>query len=57
VISKILEAYDNFMVSGKKAELIKNGKYEIRGKISEGQEILMHITKSGEITSAYPIFD
>jgi hypothetical protein len=56
VISKILEAYDNFIAEGAKAyELCKDGKYKIEGLISEGIKIRMYVTKSGHITSAYPI--
>jgi hypothetical protein len=56
VINKVLEVYDNFLASGKAPKLIKNGKYEIMGGISEGYDVLIHITKTGEMTSAYPVF-
>jgi hypothetical protein len=51
-----MEAYDNFIKSGAKSTLKPSGKYEVIEKISEGYDILIHITKAGEITSAYPDF-
>jgi len=53
VISKIYEAYDNFIKSGAIAPE-KGGKYIIDGLISEGITIRIFITKNGRIVTAYP---
>lgn len=53
VISKIYEAYDNFIKSGAIAPE-KGGKYIVEGLISEGITIRMFITKNGRIVTAYP---
>ena len=55
VISKIHEAYNNFLKSGEKAIPKDGGKYVIRGLIEEGIKIEMYITANGVITTAYPI--
>jgi hypothetical protein len=56
VISKILEAYDDFIVKGAKTfELCSDGKYEFEGLTSEGIKIQLYLTKNGQITSAYPL--
>lgn len=57
VISKICEAYENFIKSGKKAILEANGEYRIEEFIGEGVKIRIHITPKGLITSAYPILE
>jgi hypothetical protein len=54
VISKVYEAYNNFVKSGLEAEL-KNGKYLIKGFTDEGITIEMYITTSGHIKTAYPV--
>jgi len=53
VISKIYEAYGNFIKSGAIAPE-KGGKYIVDGLISEGITIRMFITKAGRIVTAYP---
>jgi hypothetical protein len=55
VISKIHEAYDNFIKSGVKITLEKDGKYIVNGLTTEGIEIEIYITQKGKITTAYPI--
>ncbi len=56
VISKVLEAYDHFIKTGaKNYKLLANGKYRITGFIDEGVKIEMYITKTGQITTAYPV--
>lgn len=55
VISKIYEAYDNFVNSGAKDWAKRGEKYVVEGSITEGVKIRMFITKKGLITSAYPI--
>jgi hypothetical protein len=55
VMNKIYEAYGNFVKSGSKPILTRDGKYVIKGTIEEGIEIEMRITKNGHICTAYPI--
>jgi hypothetical protein len=55
VISKIYEAYENFIKSGVIPELGNDGKYKIRALTNERIKIEMHITQKGHIKSAYPI--
>jgi uncharacterized protein VirK/YbjX len=55
VMKKIYEAYENFIKSGLKPHLARDGKYIIKGTIKEGIEIEMYITKNGHIRTAYPI--
>jgi hypothetical protein len=55
IISKIYETYDDFISKGAMGKLTKDGKYIIRGTTSEGIEIEMYITKSAQITTAYPV--
>jgi hypothetical protein len=55
VIHKIYEAYDHFLQSGAKAILQSGGTYKLVGYTSEGIEIEMIITKTGRLTTAYPI--
>lgn len=55
VIEKIYEAYDNFLRSGAKDFIKKDGKYCIKGLIAEGFEIEMWITQKGKVATAYPI--
>lgn len=55
VVNKILEAYENFKVSGISPSLGRDGKYEILGLTREGIQIKMHITQDGMMKSAYPI--
>lgn len=57
VINKIYEAYDNFIKNGATGYIEKGNKYVIRGKIKEGIEIEMYITKNGNIVTAYPILE
>jgi len=57
VVSKIYEAYDNFIKSGATGYIEQGNKYVIRGKIKEGIEIEMYITKNGNIVTAYPILE
>jgi Bacterial EndoU nuclease len=54
VISKIYEAYDNFIKSGALTELRPDGKYLIKGLTNEGIEIEMLISQKGKIVTAYP---
>ncbi len=54
VISKIYEAYDNFIKNGATGYIEKGGKYIVDGLISEGITIRMFITKNGRIVTAYP---
>jgi len=56
VMSKIFEAYDNFIKNGAKFIEIPGGKYFIESKTNDGIDIVMYITKKGLITSAYPTF-
>jgi hypothetical protein len=55
VISKIYEAYDNFIKHGAQAELLPSGKYKCIGEVLEGVKIEFYITKSGKIVTAYPL--
>jgi hypothetical protein len=55
VISKIYEAYNNFIKSGVQPILEKNQQYRISGFTQEGINIEMFITKNGVISTAYPI--
>jgi hypothetical protein len=55
VISKIAEAYNNFLKSGATNFTEHGGKYIVEGITNEGIKIRMHITKNGVITSAYPL--
>jgi hypothetical protein len=55
VISKIYEAYDNFIKHGAKAELLPSGKYKCIGEVFEGIKIEFYVTKSGKIVTAYPL--
>ena len=55
VISKIHEAYDNFIKYGAKPELLPGEKYKCVGEILEGIKIEFYITKSGKILTAYPL--
>jgi EndoU nuclease-like protein len=55
VISKIYEAYENFVKSGAKDFVIRDGKYVIRGAIEEGIEIEIRVTLGGKIVTAYPV--
>jgi hypothetical protein len=57
VMNKIYEAYVNFIRSGSKPNLAKDGKYIIKGTIEEGIEIEMYITKNGHVVTAYPILE
>lgn len=57
VVSKIYEAYDNFIKSGAIPELNNKGKYVINGYTNEGIEIQMFITKNGQMATAYPIVE
>lgn len=54
VISKIYEAYDNFIKSGATGYIEQGGKYIVDGVVSEGITIRMFITKNGRIVTAYP---
>lgn len=54
VISKIYEAYDDFISNGANATVTKGGQYKISGLTSEGIEIEMYITKKGRVTTVYP---
>jgi hypothetical protein len=54
VITKIYEAYENFIKSGAIAE-IEKGKYLVRGFTNERVTIEMYITQKGHIVTAYPI--
>lgn len=56
VIAKIFEAYDDFIKKGGIHFEIKGNKYTCYGMTKEGIEIKMHITKKGQITTAYPNF-
>jgi hypothetical protein len=57
VISKIYEAYENFVKNGGIPKLEHNGTYKIQSCIQEGVEIEMYITKKGKILTAYPILE
>jgi hypothetical protein len=54
VISKIYEAYDNFIKNGGSPDLMRDRKYKVEGFTQEGIKVVMHITENGLITSAYP---
>jgi hypothetical protein len=54
VVSKIYEAYENFVKSGIQAEL-KKDKYLVRGLTNEGVPVEMYITRKGHMVTAYPI--
>jgi hypothetical protein len=54
VISKIYEAYDNFIKENAVAELKPDGKFRLQGLTNEGVTIEMYITQQGKITTAYP---
>lgn len=54
VVSKIYEAYDQFIKSGA-IPFEKNGKYVVEGLTQEGINIRMFITKNGQIATAYPV--
>jgi hypothetical protein len=57
VVTKIYEAYDNFIANGALTyELTRDGKYLIKTFTNEGIKIEMYMTKTGQITSAYPVF-
>jgi hypothetical protein len=56
VVSKIYEAYENFVKSGVTPELNRQGKYIINGYTSEGIKIQMIITRKGHMKTAYPYF-
>jgi hypothetical protein len=55
VISKIYEAYENYIKSGRIPTLGPSGKYIIRGFIEEGIEIELCITQKAKILTAYPV--
>ncbi len=59
VISKVLEAYEDFVKAYKKGvrslKLRPDGKYQIKGFTQEGIQIEILITASGKMTTAYPI--
>ena len=50
-------AYDHFIESGAIAELNTEGKFIIRGLITEGIEIEMILTQKGKLITAYPILN
>ena len=54
VVSKIHEAYNNFIKSGVIPELGGDGKYFIRALTNVGMEIEMYFTIGGEMKTAYP---
>jgi hypothetical protein len=54
VISAIYEVYENFIQSGVRPLLAKDGKYELSGFTKEGIKIEMYITQNGTIATAYP---
>ncbi len=59
VISKVLEAYEDFVKAHKKGlrnyKITSNGLYRLDGFTRERIEIRMFITKNAEIKTAYPI--
>jgi hypothetical protein len=57
VISKIYEAYENFIKNNDIPKSQPNGTYKIQSCIQEGIEIEMYITKKGKILTAYPILE
>ncbi len=54
VISKVMEAYDDFLLKGAINFREEGGKFVINGFTSEGIKVEMFLTKSGKITSAFP---
>lgn len=54
VISKIYEAYDNFVKSGASLELTRDQKFFVKSMTNEGVKIEMYITQNGKIVTAYP---
>lgn len=56
-ISKIHEAYDNFIKNGATAYVEKRGKYVLQGMTEEGIKIEMYITRNGQILTAYPVVE
>ena len=57
VVAKIYEAYDNFIKSGaQNFEKTAQG-YDCIGHTNEGIQIQFHITKTGEVSSCYPILE
>jgi hypothetical protein len=57
VISKIYEAYENFIKNNGIPKSQPNETYKIWSYIQEGIEIEMYITKKGKILTAYPILE
>jgi hypothetical protein len=55
VISKIHEAYNDFLKNGAKDFVKRDGKYFALGTIEEGIVIEMSITLKGKMVTAYPI--
>lgn len=55
VVSKIYEAYNNFINNGGILTLEKDGKYIVEGLTNEAITIRMHITQKGLIKTAFPI--
>jgi hypothetical protein len=55
VISKIYEAYNNFIKDGAKIMEIKGGKYRFQGFTEEGIKIEMYVTLKGHLVTAYPV--
>lgn len=55
IAASILEAYEEFVASGRLADLRSNGVYKLQGFTKEGIEIEMYITKNGLMKTAYPI--
>lgn len=55
VIEKIIEGYDNFTITTANCILEQNGVYRIESFTNCGVKIRMHITKSGHITTAFPL--
>jgi hypothetical protein len=56
VVSKIFEAYDNFIATGaKNYKITPKGTYEFIGFTKEGIQIEIHMTKNGVINTARPV--
>jgi hypothetical protein len=57
VVSAIYEAYDEFVKSGRIAELGSDGKYFFDGFTKDGVKIEMYMTQNCKITTAYPLLN